>query len=162
MRDGSLHVGLMFSRGGFLTQHFHTPEMEQSETDPAQWEEPGRSLWMINLVPFRIKAVPDDVNRVYKLASTLILLRPGNIIPLRWGTKYILEPDGLPQGVLGVLIRAVDLHPGDIDEIPPNSVHRGSPELGPRLLDPKKRKTDKSPAAEMPGLLSRLGALSAS
>jgi len=114
---------------------------------------------MINLVPCRIKAVPDTVNTVYKLESTNIVLRPGNIIFLRWGTKYILEPDGLPQGVLGVLIRAVDLHPGDIDEIPPHSVHRGSPDLGPRLLDPKKRRTDKPPAAEMPGLLSRLEAL---
>ena len=154
----SLPAGLLFSRGGFLTNHYHTPEMMQSETDLEKWEEPGRSLWIINLVPIRCQQVADNVNNVSKLDNDLPLLRTGNITNLRWGKKYILEPDGLAEGVMGVLLRAVDLIPGAIDEMPPVSVHGGQPDLGPRLLSPKKRKGDNNDA-EMPGLLSRLQAL---
>jgi len=155
IRDNSLPVAFLFSRGGFLTNHYHTPEMKQSETDPGQWEEPGRSLWIINLVPIRYQEVPDDVDSVHKLDSARPLLRTGHVLPLRWGRKYILEPDGLADGVL---LRAVDLIPGAIEEIPPMSVHGGQPVLGPELLSPKKRKGDNN-EAEMPGLLSRLEAL---
>jgi hypothetical protein len=148
-----LPVGLMFSRGGFLTETFHMPEIEQTET--GDFAEPGRSLWVINLVPIRCVAVPDTVDNVHRLPRTVPLFEPGNIINLRWNRRYILEPDGMPQGVL---VRAVDLIPGDIEEEPPMTVHHGQPDLGPRLLSPKKRKGDNN-NAEMPGLLSRLEAL---
>jgi hypothetical protein len=158
MPHDRLPVGLMFSRGGFLTETFHMPEIEQTES--GDFTEPGRSLWMINLVPIRCVAVPNTVDDVHRLPRTVPLFEPGNIINLRWNRRYILEPDGMPQGVL---VRAVDLISGDIDDIVPMNRHGGRPDLGPRLYIPKKRKRNKkksdTKATEMPGLLSRLEAL---
>ena len=158
MPQDCLPVGLMFSRGGFLTETFHMPEIEQTES--GDFTEPGRSLWVINLVPIRCVAVPNTVDDVHPIPQTVPLFLPGNIINLRWHRRYILEPDGMPQGVL---VRAVDLIPADIDDTVPMNRHGGRPDLGPRLYIPKKRKhkkkaSDKS-ATEMPGLLSRLEAL---
>ncbi len=153
-----LPVGLMFSRGGFLTETFHMPEIEQTES--GDFTEPGRSLWVINLVPIRCVSVTNTVDDVHRLPRTVPLFEPGNIINLRWNRRYILEPDGMQQGVL---VRAVDLIPGDIDDIVPMNRHGGRPDLGPRLYIPKKRKRKKKKsdtnATEMPSLLSRLEAL---
>jgi hypothetical protein len=145
MTDELLPVGLMFSHGGFLTETFFTPEIAQTETDV---DEPGRTLWLINLVPIRFVAVTDVIDRAFQLQRTETVHKPGNIIRLRWDRRYILEPD--VPGVLGVLIRAVDLIPGDgISDIVPLDVHRGDPLLG----------AVHGNHAEMPSLLSRLEAL---
>ena len=152
MMDDALPLGLMFSRGGFSTNLFetHSPvvflqDSQDSSDTVADVEEPGRSLWLLNLVPVRLAIVPDHINEVPPIPDTFRLQDVGTILHLDWGKKYVVQPE---RHQTGVLIRPVDLHPSSIDEEPHHTVHRYGG-------DPNKRLR---PAAAMTSLLSRLEA----
>ena len=74
------------------------------------------------------------------------VLRAGSLTHLEWGKEYVLQPQDVDDRVM---IRAVDLDPPMIDEIP--SMHNWGG-------NPRKWLPDK-PVAAMPSLLSRLQAL---
>jgi hypothetical protein len=139
MLGGALPIGIIFSRGGFITNSRQTLA-------------PVRSLWVINLTPIRIStempAFP--LNAVQSIPKDNLLhplLTPGAITHLAWGQKFILQPENRD---VGVLIRAVDLmDDGEISDVPPFHVHNGNPnQMLPTFVDQE--------GLEMPGLLCRL------
>ena len=134
-------VGLMFSSGGFLTQSFETPETYTLDGDTV---EPGRSLWLVTLVPVSFTGLTSPDVPLHTISrDTYPLRNPGTILYLRFGRAYILQ-DGQNNGVV---IRAVDRQPGPVDDIVPLHMHGNDPM---RTFEPR---------AHMPSLLSRLGAL---
>ena len=140
-QEQNFPVGLMFSSGGFLTQSFETPETYTLDGDTV---EPGRSLWLVTLVPVSFVGLysPDVPQHVLDRAQ-YELKNPGTILYLRFGRAYLLQ-DAQDNGIV---IRAVDRQPGPVDDIVPLHMHGNDPM---RTFAPR---------AHMPSLLSRLGAL---
>jgi len=136
MLSRDLSMGIVFSRGGFITN------TRQTLGDV-------RSLWVINLKPVRILACDDLTNAVQSIPADddNPLLEIGTITHLVWNRKYILQPE---HRDLGVLIRAVDRNDsGEITGLPPIHVHHNDPY---QMLPPHH---------DLAGLLSRLAALTA-
>jgi hypothetical protein len=138
MFNGDLSMGILFSRGGFITN------LKQSLGDV-------RTLWVINLKPVRILACDAGTTAVENIPAdeNNRLLEIGSITHLAWNRKYILQPEHYN---LGVLMRAVDRNDdGEITGLPPFHVHNNDPG---QMLPPHQE-------LEMPDLLSRLAALTA-
>ena len=127
--NDALPVGLMFSKGGFLTNSMQTPQTYTMQgTGPGTSEDytPGKSLFLVNLVPLRVVQVKNDnLSEAYALhGQDCAVSPPGTVFYLRWGKKFILD-----DGEIFVLIRVVEHNPEPPDDIAPLSKHGGDPML---------------------------------
>jgi len=128
--NDALPVGLMFSKGGFLTNTMQTPQtytMQGTEPGTSEDYTPGKSLFLVNLVPLRVVQVKNDnLSEAFPLReSDCPLSPPGTAFNLRWGKKFILD-----DGEIFILIRVVEHNPEPPDDIVPLHRHRGDP-MGP-------------------------------
>jgi len=125
--NDALPVGLMFSKGGFLTNSMQTPQTYTMHgTEPGTSEEytPGKSLFLVNLVPLRVvQVLNDNLREAYALReSDCALSPPGTAFYLRWGKKFILDDEKD-----FVLIRVVEHNPEPPDDIVPLYRHGRDP-----------------------------------
>jgi hypothetical protein len=136
---GALPVSLLFSKHRFSTQNYQSPEG-------------AKGVWLLNLAPMYMAAYNPGQGPATLPDISLFnpVLRTGSLTHLEWGKEYVLQPQGVDDRVM---IRAVDLDPGMIDEVP--TMHNWGGDVNKWL-------PDESNQAAMPSLLSRLGALSAS
>jgi hypothetical protein len=118
----------MFSKGGFLLNNMETPQsytMQGTEPGTSEVYTPGKSLFLVNLVPMRlVQVLNDNLREPYPLLDRdSVLSRPDTVFYLRWGRKFILEDeeDNL------VLIRVVEHNPEPPDDIVPLHYHHGRP-----------------------------------
>ena len=130
---GALPISLLFSEHRFSTENF--------QTAPGQ-----KSLWVVNLKPMHFGAFQPGQGQLVDIRPSTVPLPAGTISHLSWDKEYVFQPVGLG---LGILIRLVNRTPVEDDGIPP--VHRWGG--NPALWLPEAR------APDMPGLLSRLHAL---
>ena len=105
-----MSVGVMYSPGGFFTQHIETPTDE-------------RSVWFINLQPIKIQLCA-GVPTVANIASG-VLNPPGNLWWMRWNHIYILQT----ADNRAVMLRVVDRNPQAVGTPPPMNYHNGDPIL---------------------------------
>jgi hypothetical protein len=120
-----------------------------------RWGRVNIALILVNLQPTHIALIKNGPGRNVDIRH-IPLGAPGCITHLSWGREYIVQ---LPDQQLGVWFRAVDLHPTMIDDVPPMNTWDADP--AKFMLEPADN-FDGNVKAAMPGLLSRLGALSAS
>jgi hypothetical protein len=142
VRWGGVNIALIFSKHMFSTRKYQTTKDENS-------------LWLVNLQPTHIALIKNGPGRNVDIRH-MPLGAPGCITHLSWGREYIVQ---LPDQPLGVWFRAVDLHPTIIDDVPPMNTWDADP--AKFMLEPADQ-IDENVQAAMPGLLFRLGALSAS
>jgi len=130
---GALPVALLFSAHRFSTQNYQAD---------------GKSVWLLNLQPMYMAAyhAGQGPATLPDISTYKAPLSAGSITHLEWGKEYVLQPEDVDDRVM---IRAVDLDPQQIDEIPVMQNWGGNP----RKWLPEKNK------AAMPSLLSRLQAL---
>ncbi len=105
-----IDVGIMFSRGGFLTSRFETPEDE-------------RTVWLINLVPVK-KECFMHVPNVTQLQGGE-LHDTGSLFWMRWNHFFIFQNEANQA----VTIRVVDRQPQSPGSRSPIHYHGGNPIL---------------------------------